>query len=256
VKRKIGLVAGCSHIAGHEIDGEMDSLYNRTSSFGSLLVNQLNYEPCNIALGGATNSGITRSILRWFDEHYDPNSMEVFVCIGWTESMRIEVPALDRPVDYHSVNQHVDWYDKSASSFYRINFGWEGHTEYEKEMIPKYLRFMSDNQLMLENWSASYILQIQHFLTSLSVPYVMCNTMHMFEPDNQFTSHLVDLIDASKYYELKTDQNSSFYWKYKNSGYDNPKAKYWHHSEEPHRLYAEELYNFIKESEHTDDQVD
>jgi hypothetical protein len=31
-----------------------------------------------------------------------------------------------------------------------------------------------------------------------------------------------------------------------NLGYVNPKAKYGHHSEAPHKLYADELYNFIK----------
>jgi hypothetical protein len=75
----------------------------------------------------------------------------------------------------------------------------------------------------------------------------MCSTMHMFQPKEHFTSYLVNLIDESKYYNLKTDQDESFYWKYRNLGHENPKAKYWHHSEEPHKLYAEELYKFIGE---------
>lgn len=254
MKKKIGLVAGCSHIAGHEIDGDMDSQYNRNNSFGSLFVSKLGYAPCNIALGGSSNSGIARSIIRWFDENYDPSTMDVFVCIGWTESMRIEVPALDRPMDYHSGNTHVSWYDKSASNFYRINFGWEGHSNYEKEMIPRYLKFMSENPLMLENYTASYVLQVQYFLRSINIPYIMCSTMHTFQPNEPFTSHLVDLIDDSKYYNLKHDQDSSFYWKYRNLGYNNTKAKYWHHSEEPHRLYAEELYAFMRET--ANDQMD
>ena len=104
---KIGLVAGCSHSAGAEIDGNEDSLYNRDNSFGSLLCKKLGYEPINIALGGATNSGIARSVLRWINENYKPNEMEVFVCIGWTESSRLEVPAQDRPGNFLLNNPSV-----------------------------------------------------------------------------------------------------------------------------------------------------
>lgn len=247
--RKIGIVAGCSHSAGSEIDGEQDSYYNRHNAYGSLLVEKLGYTPLNIAVNGSTNSGIARSVLRWLQQEYDPESMEVFVCIGWTESSRLEVPAHDRPADYHSGNPNIHWYDSAANSYYRINFGWKGHTAYEKTMIPKYQEFMADNLLTLENWSAKEVLMTQYFLRSINVPYVMCSTMHMFQPGEHFTSYMVDMIDESRYYNLKTDQSESFYWKYKSLGYENPKAKYWHHGEEPHRLYAEELYKFVKENQ-------
>lgn len=247
MKQKIGLIAGCSHIAGSEIDGSMDSEYNRDNSFGSLLVKKLGYHPVSIAVNGSANSSIARSILRWFDENYDSETMDVFVVIGWTESSRLEVPAQDRPGDYHSGNPHIHWYDSAANSFYRLNFGWKGNSAYEKTMIPKYHEFMADNQLILENWTATNVLQIQYFLKSLNVPYIMCSTMHMFQPQEHFTSYLVNLIDETRYYNLQTGQDSSFYWKYRNLGYENSKAMYWHHDEEPHRLYAEELYKFIGE---------
>lgn len=249
IKQKIALIAGCSHSAGSEIDGKLDSDYNRLNSFGALLSEKLGHTPINIAVSGSTNSGIARSILLWFNENYDPDTMEVFVCVGWTESSRLEVPAQDRPGDYHSGNPCINWYDSSANSFYRLNFGWTGNTAYEKTMIPKYREFMADNQLILENWSATYVLQIQYFLKSLNVPYVMCSTMHMFQPEEHFTSYLVNLIDKTRYYNLNTTQDESFYWKYRNLGYENTKAKYWHHDEEPHRLYAEELYKFIGEQQ-------
>jgi hypothetical protein len=51
-------------------------------------------------------------------------------------------------------------------------------------------------------------------------------------------------IDNKQY--INFDNNDEcFYWKYRNAGHTNPKAKYWHHGEEPHQLYAEELYKFI-----------
>lgn len=245
--KKIGLVAGCSHSAGAEIDGTEDSAYNRINSFGSLLATKLGYEPLNIAISGSTNSGISRSILNWFTEQYDPTTMEVFVIIGWTESGRIEVPAQDRSGDYFSGNPSCQWYDSAANSFYRINYGWEGHTAYEKQMIPTYQKFMVDNEIMLETWGARDVLMTQYFLQSHNINYVMCSTMHMFTPGEHFTSYMVNLIDEKRYYKLKEEDDQTFYWKYKNLGYENPKAKYWHHDEEPHRLYAEELYKFVGE---------
>lgn len=249
MKRKIGLVAGCSHSAGSEIDGEQDSQYNRDNSFGSLLCKKLGYEPINIAINGATNSGISRSILNWFEDQYDSETMEVFVSIGWTESSRLEVPALDRAADYKTGNPYIPWYDSAANSFYRINFGWEGSTMYERTMIPSYQKFMADNLLILETWAAKEVLLIEYFLKSLSIPYVMCSTMHMFQVDELYTGYTVQHIDRSRYYNLLTDQDHAFYWKYKNLGYSNDKAKYWHHSEIPHQLYADELYNFVKENQ-------
>jgi hypothetical protein len=246
---KIGLVAGCSHIAGSEIDGTQDSDYNRQNSFGSLLVDKLGYIPLSIAVGGSTNSGIARSVLRWFNENYKPDEMEVFVCIGWTESARLEVPALNRPGNYLNNNQHVHWYDTSANNCYRINFGWKGSTVYEKTMIPKYHEFMADNLSILENWSLTEILLTQYFLKSLNIPYVMCNTMHLYQPNDSFTSSRLELIDKENYYRFQNGTSESFYWKYKNLGYENKKALYWHHGEEPHRLYADELYDFVTKKE-------
>jgi len=66
--------------------------------------------------------------------------------------------------------------------------------------------------------------------------------MHMFSEDVKLNFYL-DQIDQSCYMNLR-DNNQSFYHKYKNLGYQNPKATYWHHNEDPHRLYANDLYDF------------
>lgn len=249
MKEKIALIAGCSHSAGSEIDGNLDSGYNRDNSFGSLLANKMGYRPLNISINGATNTGIARSILMWFDQNYKPDEMDVYVIIGWTESSRLEIPAKHRPSDFHSGNPSIEWYDSSANSYLRINYGWEGSGSYEKEIIPKYHQFMAENETYLEYQAASNVLLVQYFLKSLNVPHVMCNTMHMFVPDDHFVSYLLKMIDGRYYYNFDKGQDESFYWKYKNLGYENSKAKYWHHSEEPHRLYAEELYKFIGEQQ-------
>ena len=41
-----------------------------------------------------------------------------------------------------------------------------------------------------------------------------------------------------------------FFWRYRDLGYNNPKARYWHHGEEPHKLFADELYQFIESNKH------
>ena len=87
------LIAGCSHAAGSEINGLEDSVYNRQHSFGNLVAFNYGYRPINIAQNGMTNSGITRSILKWIEKFYDPSKMEVFVLVSWTESTRLEIPA-------------------------------------------------------------------------------------------------------------------------------------------------------------------
>jgi hypothetical protein len=247
MKEKIALIAGCSHSAGSEIDGKLDSRYNRDNAFGSLLAVKLGYRPLNIAINGASNSGIARSILMWFNENYDSETMDVYVIIGWTESSRLEIPATDRPSDFHSGNPFIEWYDSSANSYLRINYGWEGSGSYEKSIIPEYQKFMAANETFLEYQSASNVLMVQYFLKSLSVPYLMCNTMHMFVPNDHYVSYLLQMIDAACYYNYNTGPDDSFYWKYRNLGYNNSKAKYWHHNEIPHQFYAEELYKFIGE---------
>jgi hypothetical protein len=251
MKQKIALIAGCSHAAGAEIDGTDESKYNREHSFGSVLANLMEYTPVNIASSGAANTGIARSVLRWFSEFYKSEEMEVFVCVGWTESSRLEVPAnfpLENPVlcYYNNQNLSSDWYDPSFNYFHRINFGWKGYTDLEKQIIPPYQQFMAENQLLLENWAAQTVLMLEYFLKSKQIKYVMCNTMHMFR-DSDFTNFTVNLIDERYYYKLRSSHDEAFYWKYRNLGYSNPKAKYWHHTEEPHRLFAEELYKFIGE---------
>jgi hypothetical protein len=246
-REKIAVIAGCSHSSGAEIDGELDSRYNRDNAFGSLLASKLGYRPINIAINGSSNAGIARSILMWFDENYDPNTMDVYVIVGWTESSRLEIPAKHRPSDFHSGNPSVEWYDSSANSYLRINYGWTGDDEFEKSIVPKYHQFMAENETYLEYQAASNVLMVQYFLKSLNVPYVMCNTMHMFVPNDHFVSYLLRMVDKKYYYNLDSGQDSSFYWKYRNLGYENIKAKYWHHDKEPHKLYAEELYAFIGE---------
>jgi hypothetical protein len=242
MSEKIMLIAGCSHTAGAEIDGTQDSTYNREASYGNQLAKIMGYRPINIAVSGSTNPGIARSILEWFEKNYNPQNMEVFCTIGWTESSRMEIPS-ERPHWYNEVNQSADWFPSSHIDYLRINLGWKGAADWEIKIVKYYQEFMANNAEYLEILSANLVLQIQYFLKYQQIKYVMCNTMHMFERTKNLNFYL-DQIDSSRYVGFD-DNNSAFYWKYKNAGYTNSKAKYWHHNEEPHRLFAEYLQNFI-----------
>lgn len=244
IKKKIMLIAGCSHVAGSEIDGTEDSLYNRDNSFGNVLAKTLGYEPYNIALNGATNSGIARSILHWFKNYYNPEEMDVGVVIGWTESTRVEVPS-NRIAGYDASSKFPAWFDNTCKRFYRINLGYEGWDAEEKEITKYFHKFIVNNGSFMEMMTANWVLQLQYFLSMHQIKYVMCNTLHVFTLPNKHVEMYTDLIDKTKYMDWNNNENC-FFWKYRNSGYDNPKAKYWHHNEVPHRLYAGELYNFIE----------
>ena len=242
-RERIMLVTGCSHAAGHEIDGEQDSAYNRANSFGSKLANSLGYTPVNMALGGQSNPSITRGILEWFHKVYDPELHDVFVLVSWTESSRMDVPG-PFSISHLSGNPHAQWYARVNSSFVQINSGWKGGNLREQEFVAPYHEFQAMNLKYLQIISANCALQLQYFFQSRNIRYVMCNTMQMFDPDAYVGTYLKH-IDQTHYIDM-LDNSKAFYWYYRNLGFNNPKAKYWHHDEVPHDLYAQKLLAFIE----------
>lgn len=248
MKEKILLISGCSHTGGSEIDGSQDSVYNRENSFGGLLAKKLNRRPINCALVAMSNRAIARSVLDWFNKFYDSTTMDVMVLFGWTEAIRIDFPDTYTPgIDYLSANTAADYYSKINERFLQINAGWAGGADWEKEVIPYWHDYQAKHESMCELDCINIVLQMQYFCKMNDVDYLMCNTMKMFSPENSHLQFYIDLIDQSKYMNM-LDNDKSFYWYYRNAGYSNPKAKYWHHDETPHRLYADELFNFYSSS--------
>ena len=241
------LIAGCSHAAGSEIDGTPDSAHNRNHCFGSLLAVKLGYLPVNLAIAGNTNSGIARSILKWFEANYDSESMEVVVLIAWTDSTRLEIP-VDREVYLHS-SEHANWLDVTAKKFYRLTIGWEGDpwTPGEVDVTKKFHKFIAENEKFIEIISLNYVLQLQYFLNSKNVKYVMCNSMPLFNDMDEHLGFYMSLMDHTKYYGIY-NPSMAFYPKFKELGYVNLNSKYWHHGDEAHYMFAEELYNHIEEN--------
>lgn len=243
---KILLIAGCSHAAGSEIDGSEDSDYNRFKSFGGQLALSLGYRPLNIAVAGATNSSIMRSVLKWFQSSYNPKKMKVGVLIAWTESLRLEYP-VEKEVNYENSCPNTNWFDVTCKSFSRINIGYNGDTKQEQELSSYFHKFFVDHGALLELSTINYILTLQYFFESNKIKYVMCNSLQTFTFPNKHLGFYLDLIDRNKYMGLD-NPGDAFYIKYKNEGHTNPNAKYWHHDETPHQLYAIELRKFIEKN--------
>jgi len=245
-KQRILLIAGCSHTAGSEIDGNEDSSYNREHSFGGIIAEKLSRTAINIAQPGATNAGIARQVMFWFEENYYPEEMDVNVLVGWSEATRMEIPS-EILRNYQTACTKADWYDQSAESYFKVIIGWDGRGEEEKLAMPLLHRFMVENQKYLEVSTHNTILQLQYFLQAKGIDYMFCNTMPFYCLTLNIKSHaiknLARLVDKTKYFKMNHG-NQAFYIKYKNMGHVNKKAKYWHHNEEPHALFAEELLEF------------
>jgi hypothetical protein len=245
---KLMLIAGCSHTAGSEIDGQTDSPHNRQHSYGNLLANMLGYKPINIAVSGYTNSAIARSVLEWFSNHNITDS-EVFVLIGWTESARIEAP-FEYPTWHQKLNgKCADWFSESSVNFLQINVAHQNYSDREKEIQQDYQTFVVRRTEYLEVSSANLVLQLQYFLKYKNIKYLMVNTNHMFSHTNEkYLDFYFQMIDKNNYYRFDNNQ-LSFYPKYIDLGYTNNLANYGHHGAEPHRLYAEELHKYITEKQ-------
>jgi len=238
MKEKLLLIAGCSHAAGSEIDGTEDSIYNRQHSFGNLLASKLERRAINIASSASNNQCIARTIIEWFTEHYNSETMDLVVLVAWTESSRLDIP-MSRTTWHEQWNLSSDYVSKTSRDYIRVNLGYKGSGREEMEVIAGCHQFIVNNLTYVEIVSANLILQIQYFLKLKQIDCIMCNTMHMFSPTKQINFY-IDQIDQSYYLDL-TDNENSFYWRYKNLGHVNHKAKFWHHGEQPHSLYSEEL---------------
>lgn len=238
------LIVGCSHAAGFEITGGMDSDINRSKSFGNQLAELLNREPVNIAIGGASNSTIARNTLEYLNEV--DKKQDMMVLISWTESSRIEVPIVDkrRYQAYDQGNMSSSKFLPSNNRHLMINPNHVGKDIWYRIHIPQYQRFIAKNLEYLEIQSANLVLMLQGFFQANGIEYLMCNTMHMFT-NRKWIDPYAKNFDLTRYINF-IDNDSSFYTKYTNLGFKNPNAIYWHHGEDAHRLYADELFDFYK----------
>jgi len=245
------LIAGCSNAAGYEISGIEDCKHNRRKSFGNQLAKKMGLEPVNIALGASSNPAIVRSVREWIGEHGKPAR----VLVAFTELTRLDVPSPYK-IWYGEMNPAVTWYNGYMDEFLQVNSGWAGANDQERKIVAYWHDYQVRQEKMM--WLHTINLQwgLQNYLKLLGIPYTFCNTMYMYpnnnhEGFNHYCGQDWAHIDESNYMYAR-DNSRCFYWYYKNLGHENPLAKYWHHDETPHALYAEALYDFIQNGARVD----
>ena len=240
---KKAIIAGCSHTAGFELDGSEDSQYNRDNSWGSQLATMLGMEPINLALGGASNSAISRQVVDYLHRQ-DTEPQNFFAIIGWSECMRMEIPS-GWDVDIRENNCSVAQFTDSVLPFLQINAGWQGNTDYEKEIMPYWHKHFVDNEELMELDSIKTALATQWYLESKRIPYIMCNTMWNWKL-NRYTSSYVDLVHKTRYFQYGNN-SECFYYKYLEQYGENPLAQYGHLGVEAHTEQAKRLYKHVKQ---------
>lgn len=250
-KEKILLVTGGSDPMGSEIDGTQDSEYNRRHSFAGRLTDAdrifQDYTPVNICAGGVSNSFILRNTLLWFDKHYDPDFTEVFVVVGWADSARWETPLM-LGADMKSNNPCADWLAEENDDYLSISLGWvhPNRPDFpdQEHMQKVYHDFIANFPQQMELNSLNIALQLQWFLKSKNIPYLMTDTLHNIKTDNVFVEPYLNMVDKLRYINFGQPEES-FYFKYEKLGYTNPKAQYFHHGEDAHLHYSHLLEDHI-----------
>ena len=253
-KKKILLVTGGSDPMGMKIDGTGDSEYNRRHSFAGRLTDAgrifQDYTSVNICVGGISNSFILRNTLLWFEENYDPDVTEVFVIIGWSDSARWEAPVKNSS-DPKSVWPCGDWMAKENDDYLSIQLDWpQGSRENFPELDrvhEVYKEFMLNSPpQQMELFSLNIALQLQWFLKSKNIPYLMTDTLHNVKTDNVFVEPYLNMVDKLRYINFG-QPDEAFYTKYVELGYTNPKDtfKYFHHGEDAHLHYSHTLEDHI-----------
>ena len=244
------LIAGCSHAAGSEIDGNLSSTDNCKASFGNVLAGMIDHEPINIARNGSSNSAIHRSVLNWFTLNKDiveNINNNIFVLVNWAESCRIEAPLPN--ASGHSQDACADWADPSFLDSIQINAMMETHmvAEHERGEFMAAHRFLVSSEVYMEMQTAKDALSLQYFFQVHKIRYLMTNSGEAFHNKNM--RHLkpyLTKLDTARYYKYR-DNDYGFYEKYRQAGMKNPNAKYGHHGADAHYSRATDLANYIKQ---------
>lgn len=244
------LIAGCSHAAGAEIDGNISSVDNRQASFGNQLAKMMDHTPINIARNGSSNSAIHRSVLNWFTLNQDlleNKNNNLFVLVNWAESCRMEAPVPNAVgIDQDTC---ADWADPSFLDSVQVNVMTNPHqvASHEKEQFLTTQRFLVYSPIYTEMLTAKDALSLQYFFKAEGIRYLMTNSGIAFNNINM--KHLkpyLTKIDAKRYYMYRNN-DYGFYEKYLNQGCENPLANYGHHGADAHLSRANDLHNYIKQ---------
>ena len=202
-------VNGDSHSAGAE-------LTNSVESWPNILTKRLGLTLVNESKSGGSNPRILRTA-----GNYTTHSKDIFVIIGWTSWEREE--------------WQVD------KVYYDVNSG--GHDNLPLDLKEKYKTWVID-QDQVERERKSKITHEQ--IHKLHRHYKECRIPHLFFNAVMPFLHNGDKLSWGKNYLGPYDNDLSYYWYLKKAGYV-PTSDY-HHLEDAQKIWADVLYNYIKEN--------
>lgn len=243
-KKKVLLVAGCSHSCGHELEGPgiYGSQYNIDNCFGSVLSKIFDLKHVNIALAGCSNKVIISNVVHHTNlllTEYDPK--EIIVLVGWTAFARSEVVVNNRLYNF-SINsdQHPEWILQPAALK-------KYHKTWQK---------LLDNQLFNNDHIVNYEL-LKSFLGIRQVSYFFFNAVNCLEQSDRNLFHVHDdfRTDFIGYQAARNDPNyfhacsfEHIFYKYLKKRYDPCQDGRWHHfGKEAHAEWAEVLKPWIQQ---------
>lgn len=246
-KEKKLLIVGCSHAAGFEILGTEDSAESRQLSFGNVLARKIGRKPINVAMGGLSNSAILRTMIDYVEKHHDEEKDDLFVLVAWSEPMRVDVPVTSEGHLYNGKYKSPDMRFISNCNFRQIVGPPDPNNlrDYERPYVDIVLE--RECEPFFDIMTLTQVIAAQGYLEKKNIKYIMCNSM---TPPSitPFTASYFSAINKTRFMDLLYPEKS-FYFYYRDLGYENTRATYWHHDAVPHELYAKKLEQWIVDND-------
>lgn len=236
LSNKLLLANGCSHMAGL-YQGDRDDLYSPAMKQGrspaAKLAKLTGMEyGINLAAPGGSNDYIVRTTMQWIADN--PGRLkDIFVLIGWTEGNRREQWWYYDPNAYDYVPRwewKLPWWagaDRTHEYHHERGGGPQRMQANDAERMVNNGKhdgdYLSFSRLYYQNcdpwWNqlarARQIIQMQHLLSGLGIPYLFYNADDDILPDDQIA---LQLLDTTRFYQPYTfagvELRKKFEWGY------------------------------------------
>ena len=206
---------GCSFLGTRPKDG-VDTFTTK------ILAEKYKMDLHNLAMGGRGNDRISFTTKLWFEQN---NKNDVLAIIGWSSTHRHDYLTNDGWKKGRIPNMESTWRTwKTADNlkFISNQVGWDIDQQGE-------MRFLD------------HVLDLQNFFKLHNIPYVMYNSLpNTFSSSNKDIETLRRSIDKERFFNL---DNSHYEFIMKKGLIVSPNDP--HPSEEGHRLWAEQLTEYI-----------
>lgn len=255
---------GDSFSAGMEILGDSDKREeNKQFSYTGHLSRLLESPKyINNAFHGASNDFIARQTIKDLLEleKQGNNPSKTLVIIGWSSIYRSELYVKDTiekfirqaPVPLPPTsNIKLREFHELGVFFVNPNFHFGfgpglSNFKIEKDFAQDAVRFCAeflwDEKLEFEKWHTNLIL-VKNFLENKGYKFLFNNNVHSLETKGRF-SNLISEIEIPNYYYPKT----FYFQQWCMSFFRQFKRKEGHYAEEPHKKFAQILFDYIQDN--------